>query len=148
MSKCCTIVSYIYFYTLYWYNDIKIAKVRLWSTYNNAYLSTIQLRPRTTNTQIILLSTPHRHRVLSPPPCIPSWSQTSSDTRFYHVDLNHDNDDNNDNKSSTSTAESFESTLCELYNDVLFHAIIPEEDEYYFSCARVVVIKPPNIPLF
>jgi len=53
---------------------------------------------------------------------------SSSGTKYYDVRPGDGDDSEND---------SFESALCELYNDVLFHAIIPEEEEFYFSCTKV-----------
>jgi len=55
--------------------------------------------------------------------------------------------------STTSTSSTTPPTMttanpsfCELYNDVLFHAIIPEEDKYYLSCARISVNNLPQTP--
>jgi len=40
-----------------------------------------------------------------------------------------------------SDDDSFESALCEMYNDVLFHTIIPEEEEFFFSCSKVQALE-------
>jgi len=44
--------------------------------------------------------------------------------------------------------DSFQSALCEMeiYNDVLFHAIIPEEEEFVFSCSKVRGQSEDTIP--
>jgi len=55
---------------------------------------------------------------------------TSTSTEYFD-DFKQSCDDNSDD-------DSFESALCEMYNDVLFHAIIPEEEEeIQFSCVKV-----------
>jgi len=57
-------------------------------------------------------------------------SSTNSTITEYFDDCDQLGDDSED--------DSFESALCEMYNDVLFYAIIPEEEEeIYFSCVKM-----------
>lgn len=53
---------------------------------------------------------------------------SSSTTKYY---------DGRGDDGQDSSDDSFESALCEMYNDVLFHTIIPEEEEFFFSCSKV-----------
>lgn len=57
-------------------------------------------------------------------------SSINSNNTQYYDNIKKSGDDNSDD-------DSFESALCEMYNDVLFHAIIPEEEEFHFSCVKL-----------
>ena len=57
------------------------------------------------------------------------------DLSNFNYNSEHINDDDSDN-------ESFESAMCEISNDFLFHAVIPEEEEVSFSERKRGDISP------
>jgi len=69
-------------------------------------------------------------------------NNTAMDATSYYdsISKHHDNTDSEDDSFASATSGNG-AQECEMYNDVLFHAIIPEEEQISFSCSRVITTK-------